>query len=122
LERGRYTTYATRKLSGRKRTIQLSGSFDDHGKYIRCWNCGFIVNVDRDLGDPERSGNYQTDVIIASQSPTGSGTTPICTIDKLGSAVVLIENGADGDPITDYYTPRLPEVARGCPLCGCTNL
>ena len=38
----------------RKRRIPLRGSFEDEGKYYRCWNCGFICNIERDaFGEDE---------------------------------------------------------------------
>ncbi len=121
MERGRYTKYSQMRLPRRKRRIPVPGSFEDTNKYIRCWNCGFIVNVDRDLGDSERTGNYETDVIIPAQPPEGSGSTTI-TIDQLNMVGLIIENGLDGNAITDYYTPRNALVSRGCKFCGVTNL
>jgi len=122
LERGRYTNYSTTRTPHRKRTIRVSGSFEDRNKYIRCWNCGFIVDTERDLGDSERSGNYETDAVVYAQPLNFGGTNPISSMDRLDTIGTIIKNGPDGNPITDYYTPRLPEVAKGCPLCGCTNL
>lgn len=121
MERGRYTNYSKTRLPRRRRSKQLSGSFEDHGKWIRCWNCGFIINLDRDLGDPERSGNYQTEVIIPSPSPAGSGTTPLSMFDSLSMIGNMIGLDNTGSAITDYYTPRNSEVAKGCPLCGTNN-
>ena len=122
MEKGRYTVYAKMRLPKRKRRIAVPGSFEDTGKYIRCWNCGFIINVDRDMGDPERTGNYETDMIVAAQSPVGSGDDIQLGLDTLSMVGVLLIDGPDGNPVTDFYTPRIPQVARGCPLCGCTSL
>lgn len=122
MERGRYTAYSKMRIPKRKRRINLSGSFEDKGKWIRCWNCGFIVNLDRDLGDPERSGNYQTDAIVQSQTLAMGGSSTISSLDTLSMIGTIIENDAAGNPITDYYTARMPEVAKGCSFCGCTNL
>lgn len=121
METSRYTRYSTTRFPKQKRTIRLQGSFEDRNKWIRCWNCGFIVNTERDLGDPEHAGTYQTDVNVDSPNPMGSGTDPIITIEGLNT-IGLIENGKDGEPITDYYTPRNPLVNRGCPFCGTNNL
>jgi hypothetical protein len=122
VERGTYTTYHKTRLPKRKRTIRLKGSFEDKGKYIRCWNCGFIVDTDRDLGDPERSGCYQTDATVYAQTLGMGGSNVESTLDGLDMIGVLIQNDNTGSPITSYYTPRLPEVSKGCPLCGCSNL
>lgn len=122
MERGRYTVYHQSRYPTRKRRISVPGSFEDKNKYIRCWNCGFIVNVDRDLGDNERTGNYETDAIVASQPRTGSGLSTYIQLDKINMVGYIIINGADGNPVTDYYTPRNPLVSMGCPFCGVTNL
>jgi len=81
------------------------------------------VDTDRDMGDPNHSGNYETDMIVESQSRGGSGLTTVLGMETLGMIGTILENdGQDGNPDTDYYTPRIPQVARGCQLCGCTNL
>ena len=122
MERGRYTSYSQRQTPHRKRTIHLSGSFEDRNKWIRCWNCGFIVNVDRDLGDPEQSGVEITDAIVQAQTLEMGGTAPNCSMDNLDMVGTLIKEDASGTAITDYYTPRLAQVSRNCPFCGCGNL
>jgi len=121
LETSRYTNYSQRKTPHRKRRINVPGSFEDKNKYIRCWNCGFIVNTDRDLGDPERSGNYETDAVVNAQTLVMGGTNPDCSMDTLSMVGTLILNDAAGDAITDYYTPRLAEVSKGCPFCGVSS-
>jgi hypothetical protein len=155
LESSRLTTYHKTTYPHRKRTIRLRGSFEDNGKYIRCWNCHFIVNVDRDLGDPERSGNYETDAYVYAQPLYLGGKPPVDVIkipdvvnefvlateelDTIGGVIeedtghqrivyqiTLMEKldtiGTIIDPNATYYTPRLPQVSKGCPFCGCTNL
>jgi hypothetical protein len=96
----------------------LRGSFEDSGKYARCYNCGFIVNLDRDVGDPERANLKITDAIVKAQTLEMGGTNPISTLETLNGVGVMLENNAAGSAITDYYTPRLPTVNRGCPFCG----
>lgn len=122
MQKGTYTTYHKTRLPKRKRTITLKGSFEDRNKYIRCWNCGFIVDTDRDMGDPERSGCYQTDAVVYAQTLAMGGSNVESVIDGLGIIGVSLRNDNAGDDIERYYTPRKPEVSKGCPLCGCTNL
>jgi hypothetical protein len=44
--------YSQTRLPRQKRTIEVPGSLEDSGKYFRCWNCGFINNVERNqLGE-----------------------------------------------------------------------
>jgi len=58
-----YTRPHKRKLAKRSRTLPVYGEGADKGKYFRCWNCGWVCNVDRDkLGDSDSgSGNEHTD-------------------------------------------------------------
>lgn len=56
------------RLRKESRTIPLYGDADrgnglDDGRYYRCWNCGFVCNIDRDaLGDSEsRDGLHYED-------------------------------------------------------------
>lgn len=121
MEQGKYTRYSRKTLPKRKRTIRVPGSFEDKNKYLRCWNCGFIVNTERDLGSSDRDGNYQEDFAVEGVSVAGSGENPVLGMDTLDGAGIILENGADGDPITDYYTPRVPKVSHGCALCGVTS-
>ena len=74
------------------------------------------------MGDPERTGNYETDMVVASQFPAGSGSGIQIGLDALSMVGMLLINGPDGNPVTDFYMPRVPQVARGCALCGVTNL
>lgn len=122
MEKGRYTVYQKMRLPQRRRGAVLQGSFEDKGRYIRCGNCGFILDTQRDLGNGESAGNYETDMVVEAQPPAGSGAEPILCMDTLGMVGPIIENGPDGDPVTDSYSPRVPQVARGCPLCGASNL
>jgi hypothetical protein len=118
VEQGRYTRYFKTRLPKRKKTIRVPGSFEDKNKYLRCWNCGFIVNTERDLGSSDRDGNYCEDFAVEGQAVSGNGVDPILGMETLDGVGIVLENGADGDPITDYYTPRVPKVSHGCPLCG----
>jgi len=122
LDRSRYTDRTTTRLHSRKRTIALPGTGEDSGKWIRCWNCGYIVNVERDMGDTERSGNYEADFPFEALPPSYYGTEPVIVLETLNQVGTVILNGPDGEPITDYYTPRVPLVSHGCPLCGCANV
>lgn len=122
MEQSRYTTYHKTRIPKRKRTIRLQGSFEDRGKYIRCWNCGFIVDTDRDLGDPEHSGNNPIENTVPSYSLYDTGTptkSSLDTLDAIGTGV-YIDNIIN--TYTNYKTVYFPNVSRGCPFCGCTNL
>ncbi len=53
---------------------------------------------------------------------SGDELNIILTQDGLDTVGTIIENGLDGEPITDYYTPRICKPLKGCALCGVVNL
>lgn len=102
------------------RTIPLPGNAErgdgeDHGKWYRCWNCGFVCNVDRDaLGGPD-----DTD-----------GVTPeaYTTLDQYGDTAYHCEGAAGKTQTiceaaggTWSSTRYIPRIDSGCPMCGCLN-
>lgn len=123
------------------RTIPIRGNADrgdgeDHGRYYRCWHCGFICNVERDdLGDRHSvSGvtheiyeqKYSTDPNPSAQGGAIHGDNdgvPLINMTQLGKgpkAFVAMENDPAGDPKTIIYNWG-PVIAAGCPFCGCRN-
>jgi hypothetical protein len=63
---------------GNLKGLPLEGSFLDDGRFFRCWHCGFINAIDRNiLGDAEsRSGLTHIEELLQYHSATaiGSGT------------------------------------------------
>lgn len=140
--RHRVVRTRTRKDS---RTYPLRGHKDygegrDDGRYWRCWNCGFICDVERDeLGDseskdgishviyealysggPKKGSNsadyYETDAMIHGDN----SDVALLVVASARSGHVLLENDADGTP----KTVRLnwtPSIDSGCPFCGTRN-
>lgn len=53
---------------------------------------------------------------------SGDELNIILTQDGLDTVGTMIENGPDGNPITDYYTPRICKPLNGCPFCNVVNL
>jgi len=65
-----------------------------------------------------------TDYPLENTEVRGSGDelNIILSQDELDTVGTMIQNGLDGDPVTDYYTPRICKPLKGCPLCGVVNL
>jgi hypothetical protein len=119
MSRSKYIRTQREKLPRHKRSERLDGSFEDSNKWIKCWNCGFVNDLTKvTLG--EGSGIEVTEIVVP-YDPYVSGDVRI-TLDTLTMVGVLLENGPDGNPITDYYTPRIAKAVRGCKMCGCQNL
>ena len=71
------------------------GDGEDNGKYYRCWNCGFVCNVDRDaLGD--------------QSSRSGAAYETYAQVDEYGVA-------------TGKTRYKVSESSTGCPLCHSKN-
>ena len=94
MNESRYNRTKETKLPRQKRVKLLHGAGDDHGKYYRCWNCGFTCNADRDAFGGDSNIGY------LEYTATADGPT-------------VAENLLN--PI-DY-----PDVSSGCPLCGTKN-
>ena len=118
---------------------EAHGVGEDSGKYFRCWNCGFICDVERDeLGDSEsRSGasseiyaaQYSSDNINETDGSTRQVGTPIygtsngvplLVIASLRTGHVVLENGADSSP-KGIRLNWQPKITGGCPFCGSKN-
>lgn len=115
----RYGNHFTQRLPRRKRTISLPGDLEDNGKFFKCWNCGFVCNADRNrTGDGD--GKTQTDTPLIAEGGFHTG-------DRMNIAIILddmftvLQNGQDGNPITDYRHNNYPQIIGGCPLCGSLN-
>jgi len=110
----RYIQTMRSKTPRHKRSERVPGSFEDSGKWIKCWNCGFTINLDR-LKASSGSGIIIEDAYAYSDPPT------MISLDT-GADLPLILLKPSGTPETDYYTPRKSYSVAGCPFCGCTNL
>lgn len=111
----RYTRGRNR-LPKESRTIPLKGEGDDEDKYYRCWNCGFICNVDRDaLG-----GRYSTDgtVLTNAAIPAVGNITDGRGIEMSRWTVSPVAD-ADGNPRTVAYAFDIS--GDGCPSCHTRN-
>jgi hypothetical protein len=105
--------YATKRTSRR-----MKGSEEDKNKWYKCWNCGFPYDSSK-VSTGDRSNISHEDCYIPSETEPEN---KILFIEKINMAGTLMLNGADGNPITDYYTPRKAVVTSGCAFCGCRNL
>ena len=106
---------------GEKRVRWIDGSFEEHRKYVKCWNCGFIVDTTRDLGDPYVDGRYQVPLdYIVPETFGGSDIRQITGTARMGMRMVISETEPFVIPVS--YIPMKAQVSKGCPCCGCANL
>lgn len=109
-----------RRLPKDSKTIPLKGNSirgdgKDHGKYYRCWHCGFICDVDRDeLGGPDsRHGVTATEYTQVDQY----GNTAYHCVGAHGDTQTVCEANGGTWSSTRYE----PVVGSGCPFCGTKN-
>jgi hypothetical protein len=137
----RFTPRRTARVARkRSRTLPIYGNPEmgdgkDDGKYFRCWNCGFVCNVERDaLGDSESLSGVSYEIYEQKYSTDGS-PAPFIGAAIHGEALdgealirkcclytghVLLENGPDGTA-KGIYRNWSPLVSAGCPFCGSRN-
>ena len=97
--RSRYSKYASGRVPHRKHSILVHGAKEDHGKYYRCWYCGFINNVDRNaIGNGDGTNNY-----LEGDGAFDSGAFDSGAFDATGTTVVSVN------------------VVSGCSVCGSMN-
>ncbi len=109
-----------RSLPRDSKTIPLRGNDirgdgRDHGKYYRCWNCGFVCDVERDeLGGPDsRHGVTATEYTQVDQY----GNTSYHCVGAHGDTQTVCEANGGAWSSTRYK----PVVGSGCSFCGTKN-
>jgi len=121
----RHSSYKRNHLPRTKRATQIYGEAGDAGKYYKCRFYGFINDIDTsalaDTADP--GDNYliqEYDGLTLSPQDTGDVRSGFLTMDSLttGMTMVLVDQAGVAIP---PYTPRYPNVTRGCPFCGSLN-
>ena len=107
----------------RKRPLKPA-RWEDLGKYFRCWNCGFICDVDRDsLGGPEdRSGTGSEfeKTTLPDNGWIDYGRRSVTNALKDWNHTVLVRVNGAGTPLPIELSYS-PTVNQGCPFCGSLN-
>ena len=124
MEQSKYGKYKTRRIPPHRPSKQLEGAFEDRGKWFKCWNCGQIINIEKENGDPERDGLYYIVDIDPSPNPVSSGDpyNLLSTMDVFTDIGVGMEIGPDGVTPKEIYRNFKHQVSGGCAFCGCMNL
>ena len=109
-------------LPKQRRTIPLPASdrnsgreVIDAGKYYRCWNCGWICNVDRDALSEQGNGSNP---VAVPEMAYGAGADPDGGV---GSVTIVVDKvrmsalDSSGDPVAIKHSFQADGT--GCPLC-----
>lgn len=112
---------ARSRIRKESKTIAVWGSPDrgdglDHDKWYRCWNCGFLNNVDRNaLGDSQSMDG----VIITEYTPVADDGSAVQE-PNLGDALIAQENDSEGNPKGVRHN-FMVGPNNGCSFCGTLN-
>lgn len=116
----RHTKYIVTRTPRKKRAMPLYGEGDDAGKYYRCWNCGFINNIDvATVGEGKGNSNAVLEYDGLTPGSYGTGDCVNLTLDNLHS-IALMRSDSSGNPIQPD-APRYTVITGGCRFCGCMN-
>ena len=108
-------------LPKQAKSIPLKGKGEDAGRWFKCWNCGFICNIDRDDSSGSTAGDNQTDFSSPSLGFVENGEEDrMLVLDSPTFYHTIMEQGADATAKTIVHV-HLSDVTKGCPLCGSTN-
>jgi transcription elongation factor Elf1 len=117
LSQSRYIRTRRTPLHKKKNVRRLVGSFEDSGKYFKCWVCGAINSIERNIG----FDGYGTTCVDIIQEDITKQSNKL-TLDSVDMIGTMIKLGQDSLPITTYYTPREVQTIFGCWSCGSTNI
>ncbi len=108
------------RLPRHRRSYRVWGAEGDRGRYLKCWNCGFLIDTHRGLSTSDTSGNSYSQPAgndIVSVDVT-SGSSPI-----LPDTVYWDTPFEIGLILRDGYVIYSIDTSVGaCPLCGTSNL
>ncbi len=108
-----YSNSNTRsRIPRHKRTLPISGDFDDFGKWFRCWHCGFINNIERNILDTSEYG--RSGVVVDSNLANPVWKYLLTEDDEQ----ILTE---DGQPLLLEDNITSPAITGGCAFCGSKN-
>ena len=110
----------SRTLPKQSRTLPLYGNptrgdGEDSGKYYRCWNCGFICDVDRDsLGGPDDKANVTPEAYTQKDQYAN-------TIGHCEGAHGATQAKCEASGGTWSTTRYIAGGSGGCPMCFSPN-
>jgi hypothetical protein len=116
--KSRYVHVRDHKIPRHRRSRKVAGAEEEYGRYIKCWNCGAILDTKRlSTGDGSGISVEEAD----SYSYPTEGVLNECSLDNLSLAgdVDLLDSGGS-ERVT--LTPRFSRAVSGCWFCGCKNL
>lgn len=111
MREGRFGSTRIRK---EKRSIPVPGQGTDEGRYFKCWNCGFVCDIQKNALDTGRAGNSHTPATLTPGRYVGDAASVKF---RVGRPIILRELDSIGNQKA-IYIQRSVTVSSGCPFCG----
>jgi hypothetical protein len=117
-------TYRRTTLPRERKTIRLKAGDKgtgreqiDHGRYFRCWHCGFICDIERDELSEGRNGATVTNYYQNSTGAiAGSGERSAMLVLKMHQRNFIlpkVDSSGTAVPVMGHWVVS----GTGCPLC-----
>jgi len=133
VNRSRYVKYSIKKVPHKKRSLPIRMAGDDWtGKWFKCWNCGFINNIDRaQVADVYQGGDkaivFESDDLVYGSNNIPSNVYPEVK-DNLGKYITLdfpfsinlMKLDAQGNVVEPHVSDSV-KIIGGCAQCGSMN-
>lgn len=116
-------TKRAKRLSAKRDSRPMEGSFEDANKWYRCWNCGFPFDITK-ISTGSGSGISHEAYYPEPATPVASSDPRLetLTLDNLSMVGGVLQVLPDGTSNEALYLHRKPVVTSGCPFCGTRNL
>jgi len=101
MSKSRFSQIIRWKLPRHRRSVRLPGAEEDTGRYLKCWNCGFLIDTKLGLSGGDGHGNSYS-------QPGGDDAN-----DTISTSIV---------EDYEYEAYNIDTAIGTCPLCGTANL
>lgn len=114
------------RLPRHRRSFRIWGAEEDRGRYIKCWNCGFLIDTHRGLNTSDTNGNSYTQT-VGSNNNIETAPPDVVQAHNIQYYQGSFAAGSGNDKVsigavTPYIVYSIDTAVGACPLCGTTNL
>ncbi len=112
----KYGEFSYKRPPHKKRTIRVDGAKEDDGQWFKCWNCGFMNNINRNmLGDGEGL-SYSGGSVDLESHANQANPSKNYLMNISGKSVLLNLN-----PVFTERHNIGSDAVSGCSFCGSLN-
>lgn len=124
--RSRFRHVVRWRLPRHKRSFRIWGAEEDRGRYIKCWNCGFLIDTHRGLSTSDTNGNSYTQTVGSNNNIPTTPSNKLYSHDIQDYQGSFVSGNGNDKVSIGMVTPAviysIDTAVGACPLCGTTNL